>query len=144
MKYLKTFEEFVNEGKIQTQETITHEVEFDISQEIWEPGYTSEKDFAEHIVAELGLKSGYIDFGRRIAEIKGTITGGHKLEVEQDGEYDMYGGPYNPKMEKPYVRVNGKDIYRMVRKAFDSYGWGKEEVDITRVDIWGHVLNKVR
>jgi hypothetical protein len=55
----------------------------------------------------------------------------------------MYGGPYEPKMSKPIVLVNGKDVYEQVRKEFEYSGWldhDSNEVDVTRADIWGSLL----
>jgi hypothetical protein len=55
----------------------------------------------------------------------------------------MYGGPYEPKMSKPTILVNGKDMYEQVRKEFEDYGWigyGTDEIDVTRADIWGYLL----
>ena len=56
----------------------------------------------------------------------------------------MYGGPYDPKMNKPTIVIDGKDMYEQVRKCFKDYGSieGNEELDSTRIDIWSHLLRK--
>ena len=83
---------------------------------------------------------GGIEFGSSYFSVDGERVNGSTIEVYQDGEYDMYGGPYTPKMKKPIVRVNGQDIFDQVREAFSNYGWGDDMVDISRTDIWGHII----
>jgi hypothetical protein len=56
----------------------------------------------------------------------------------------MYGGPYEPKMEKPTIEFNKDNIYEQVRKCFEDYGWFDSETrefDVTRTDIWGHLIH---
>ena len=83
---------------------------------------------------------GGIEFDSSYFSVDGERVNGSTIEVYQEGEYDMYGGPYTPKMKKPIVRVNGQDIFDQVREAFDNYGWGDDMVDISRTDIWGYII----
>ncbi len=124
------------------KETIIGEIEYDISYLVSE-GFDSEEDAAECIVDELNLRSGGIYFSGDYFEITGTTRNNKHIIISQEGEFDMYGGQYEPKMSKPTIVLNGKDIYDQVRKCFDDYGWfdsETEELDVTRVDIWGYII----
>jgi hypothetical protein len=124
------------------KETIIGEIEYDISSSVNE-GFDSEEDHAECIGNELNLRSGEIFFGGKFFEVIGKTKNGKSIYISQDGEFDMYGGPYEPKMSKPTIALNGKDIYDQVRKCFDDYGWfdhETEELDVTRLDIWGYII----
>lgn len=147
MKIYTTINEFklnlVNEGIIKTEEIITHEIEYDIDESVWTDNYNSEEELAENIITDLELKTGYIDFSSSNFTVKGQTKSGLNIEISQSGEYDMYGGPYDPKMKKPVVKVNGHDIYNKIRNSFNDYGWTDGEVDISRTDIWNHVISTV-
>jgi hypothetical protein len=139
------FEAFIAEGsgKIEKRHKIvvTSSVKFYIDDSLWSDNYGSDKELAEMIVSDLNLKDGDIDFERNYISIEGKTLEGKSISIYQDGEFDMYGGPYTPKMKKPKVVYDGKDIYSSVRRSFDSYGWErKEEVDISRTDIWGALI----
>lgn len=126
------------------KETVIGEVSYDISPSVSE-GFDSEKIQAEFIAHELNLKSGEIYFDGAHFEVIGITKKGQHITIVQDGEFDMYGGPYDPKMNKPTVLVNGKDIYEQVRKEFEDYGWFDlitHELDVTRIDIWSYILGK--
>ncbi len=141
MKYIKTLEDFINESKIIKTETITHEIDVNIDRQfISDGGWKSEQDMAETISSDVSLKSGSIDFESDYFEIKGITMAGNKLEVSQSGEFDMYGGPYDPKLKKPTVKLNDKDIYSQVKREFDKDGWDSKEVDMSRTDIWGSII----
>ena len=142
MKNLRTFEQFVNEGVIKTKETIVvnHEITFDIAKSIWSDNYSSEKELAENIIADLSLKTGDIEFGVSYFEVNGETTSGVKISVTQTGEYDMYGGPYEPKMKEPKITLDGKDIVPAVKKEFVKYGWDSPMIDISRTDIWSNLV----
>lgn len=121
---------------------IFSEVEYDISSSVNE-GFDSISEQAECFVDDLNLKSGEIYFDGEEFYIEGTTKQGKYITVTQIGEFDMYGGPYLPKMKKPIIKVNDEDIYEQVRKCFFDYGWFDsegDELDITRTDIWGHLL----
>lgn len=132
-------------NKIQVKEikeTIIGEVEYDISSLVSEE-FNSIKEHAEYIIHGLNLRSGEIYFSGDYFEVTGTTKNNKHITISQDGEFDMYGGPYEPKMEKPTIVLNGKDIYDQVRKCFDDYGWfdsETEELDVTRIDIWGNIV----
>jgi hypothetical protein len=118
---------------------VEKEITYDICESILDSNY-SEQELAEQIINDLGLIDGGIEFDDNYFSVDGERKNGSVIEVYQEGEYDMYGGPYTPKMRKPIVRVNGRDIFDQVREAFDNYGWGDDMVDISRTDIWGYVI----
>lgn len=118
---------------------IEKKITYDICESLLE-NYESEQELAKHLVDDLGLVSGEIEFSSNYFSVNGERVNGSVLEIYQDGEYDMYGGPYLPKMKKPIVRVNGQDIFDRVRDAFNDYGWGSDMIDISRTDIWGHII----
>jgi uncharacterized protein with PhoU and TrkA domain len=123
------------------KETIS-EVEYDIASSVNE-GFDSVEEQAEMIVDDLSLKNGEIYFDEDEFNIEGITKQGKHIIVIQNGEFDMYGGPYEPKMRKPIIEIEGEDIYKQVRKCFEDYGWFDSEVrefDVTRTDIWGHLV----
>ncbi len=137
MKHLQLFEEFINEGVLKQG---SDEVEYDIDRSVWIDNYGSEKELAETIRKDLKLKKGYIEFSGSFFEVKGETIGGNTLFVEQSGEYDKYGGPYEPIMKNPTVKLNDKDILSSIKKEFNKYGWDSPMIDISRTDIWGDVV----
>ena len=65
------------------------------------------------------------------------------MYLNQKGEYNMYGGPYSPKMGKFKTTLDGKNMNGKVGGSFKSYGWGGSkgdmgDPDIGRTDIYGH------
>ena len=124
---------------IKTKVVVEKEITYDICESILDSNY-SEQELAEQIIDDLGLIDGGIEFDSKYFSVDGERVNGSTIEVYQEGEYDMYGGPYEPKMSKPIVRVNGRDIFDQVREAFDNYGWGDDMVDISRTDIWGYII----
>ena len=124
---------------IKVKVIVEKEITYDICESLLE-NYDSEQELAEQIINDLGLVSGGIEFDDNYFSVDGTRKNGSVIEAYQEGEYDMYGGPYTPKMRKPIIRVNGRDIFDQVREAFDNYGWGDDMVDISRTDIWGYVI----
>lgn len=132
----------INEGIIKKTETITveHEINYFIDGYFQNDTGMDEEEHAESIAADVSLKKGSINFDRDSFDIEGETQAGNMLYVSQDGEYDMYGGPYEPKMGKPRVQLNRKDIVPQVLKAFKQYGWDGNMIDISRTDIWGHIV----
>lgn len=147
MKHVKMFENFsedINEGKIAVQ-TVTY-INFDGSG--WnylapEGGYGSPMEMAQAIADDLNLASGDMTLSKRDFTVKGMTKKGQSVEISQSGEYDMYGGPYEPKMKKPVIKLDGRDIYSQVRSEFDKYGYTMEkgnEFDVLRTDIYSKVF----
>ena len=124
---------------IKTKVVVEKEITYDICESILDSNY-SEQELAEQIIDDLGLIDGGIEFDANYFSVDGERVNGSTIEVYQEGEYDMYGGPYTPKMSKPIIRVNGRDVFDQVREAFDNYGWGDDMVDISRTDIWGYII----
>jgi hypothetical protein len=132
----------MNVIKIKEIKEIISEVKYYIEPSISDC-YNSIEEHAEMIVDDLSLKSGEIDFYRDEFYIEGITKQEKHIIVTQNGEFNMYGGPYEPKMKKPIIEIDGKDIYEQVRKCFEDYGWFDSEVkefDVSRTDIWGHLV----
>jgi hypothetical protein len=133
----------MNVIKVKEIKEIISEVEYDIEDSVNE-GFDSIEEQAEMIVGDLSLKSGEIYFDGDEFFVEGTTTQGNHIKVIQNGEFDMYGGPYEPKMEKPTIEFNKDNIYEQVRKCFEDYGWFDSETrefDASRTDIWGHLIH---
>ena len=98
----------------------------------------SGEDFAYLIMKDLNLKSGEIIFEYRYFKVSGINKDGIKIEIEQDGEYDKYGGPYDPKMKLPTFTINSIDVYPFLRDYhLKYYNLDKNNhVDMTRSDIF--------
>jgi hypothetical protein len=133
----------MNVIKVKEIKEIISEVEYDIEDSVNE-GFDSIEEQAEMIVDDLSLKSGEIYFDGDEFFVEGTTTQGNHIKITQDGEFDMYGGPYSPKMKKPTIEFNKDNIYEQVRKCFEDYGWFNDEgdeIDASRTDIWGHLIH---
>jgi hypothetical protein len=129
--------------KVKEIKEIISEVEYDIEDSVNE-GFDSIEEQAEMIVGDLSLKSGEIYFDGDEFFVEGTTKQGNHIKVIQNGEFDMYGGPYSPKMKKPTIEFNKDNIYEQVRKCFEDYGWFNDEgdeIDASRTDIWGHLIH---
>ena len=87
--------------------------------------------------------------------VSGVTKSGKTIYVEQDGEFDMYGGPYDPKMKRPMIEVDGVDIVDSVLSHLDDlhgkpigFAARRGEVDNNNHDItanvedWGHLIDK--
>jgi hypothetical protein len=132
----------MNVIKVKEIKEIISEIEYDISSSVSEC-YDSVEELAKIIVSDLNLKSGEIYFDGDEFNVEGITKQEKHITVIQNGEFDMYGGPYEPKMKKPTIEIDGKDIYEQVRKCFEDYGWFDSEVrefDVSRTDIWGHLV----
>jgi hypothetical protein len=144
MKNLRTFDQFINEGEGQLKnvEVIqkTHVIQYYVDSSLLSDHGMSDQEWAETVAADVSLQDGDIHFEKGSFEISGNTKGGNSLLVMQDGEYDMYGGPYEPKMKTPKITLNGKNILPQVIKAFKSYGWDGKTIDISRTDIWGNAV----
>jgi hypothetical protein len=133
----------MNVIKVKEIKEIISEVEYDIEDSVNE-GFDSIEEQAEMIVGDLSLKSGEIYFDGDEFFVEGTTKQGNHIKVIQNGEFDMYGGPYSPKMKKPTIEFNKDNIYEQVRKCFENYGWFNDEgdeIDASRTDIWGHLIH---
>jgi hypothetical protein len=147
MNYVKTYEGFsenLNEGKIAVQ-TVTY-INFDGSG--WnylasEGGFGSGSEMAETIAHDLNLASGDMYLSRKEFTVKGMTKSGKSVEIKQEGEYDMYGGPYSPKMKKPTIKLDGRDIYSQVLKAVKDNGYEVEsgnDLDVLRTDMYSNIF----
>lgn len=111
-------------------------------------GYESPKDLAEDLASNLNLSEGDLYWSSDRFTARGTLTNGKKLFIGQYGEYSMYGGPYEPKMKKPEIEVDGKEfpvslITKTLKDAGYEIGWSGSHnfPDLpTMSREWGHLL----
>lgn len=100
------------------------------------------EDWVKFVVYYLDIKSGTIYFVNNHLNISVINSKGHHLFVQQDGEFNMYGGPYKPSFKQPTILLDGKDKLSEAQAAFDEYDWTMDTVDLQRIDIWAFkVLN---
>ena len=148
MKDLNTFEDFLNEGQLneasfEVTYTVTNRVRYSGEQlrtQAQDMG-DSPEDVAQMMASDVGLVKGEIEWTGESLEIKGENEKGQTILIEQDGEYNMYGGPYSPKMGKPTAKLGGKNVVPQIMKQFKSYGWDGDP-DLGRTDIYGVVFRK--
>ncbi len=117
---------------------------------------------AESIIKELGLDGGYLHYGRKTFQVKGARMSkadwrdlklnqildqedpvGKVLEIYQTGEFDLYGGPYDPKMNRGQVIYDGEDITDQVEERIKKI-WGNirgNHYDLSQVDNWADILD---
>jgi hypothetical protein len=102
----------------------------------------SEQGYAQMVAADLGLVKGVMTWNGKEFAISGYNKEGMPISIYQKGEYDMYGGPYSPKMDKPRsLTLGGRNMIGAVQKAFKSYGWDGD-IDLARTDIYGYTFTK--
>ena len=103
----------------------------------------SEESIANMMAFDLGLVDGSIIWNNDEFTVMGKNSSGSEIYLNQKGEYNMYGGPYSPKMGKFKATLDGKNMNGKVGGSFKSYGWGGKkgdmgDPDIGRTDIYGH------
>ncbi len=89
-------------------------------------GFNSAEDYADYIATNLNLASGEMVMERRYFEVVGTLNNGKRIVIKQSGEFDMYGGPYLPKMQKPTILIDGEDFYEAAKYDVENLGIGIE------------------
>ena len=149
MKDLNTFEGFVNggqlnEGKFEVSYTVTSPVTYEgeMWREMADNAGDSEQGYAQMVAADIGLVKGSMKWTGKSFSIIGTNEKGETILINQMGEYNMYGGPYSPKMDKPkQLTLGGRNMIGAVQKAFKSYGWDGD-IDLARTDIYGAAFTK--
>jgi len=108
------------------------------------------EDIVEGMVNFMNLVKGEIFIDEEEFVVSGVTRGGNIIYIEQPGEYNMYGGPYDPKMERPEVTINGKDrvdfivsyISEETGEEYSTSLGSKKYPDFMRVDIYGALLDK--
>ena len=131
-----------------------HKVELDINV-TWDihPIVTCDmdpSDVAECFIDNLDLHEAHIDFDRHGFSIDGKDIHGRQIAISQSGEFDMYGGPYTPKMQKGTIMIDGKDYFDEVNAyLLKEYGDNPQEgmpslnaewEDIARIDLYYHLI----
>jgi len=104
-------------------------------------------DVAECIISCLDLHEAHIDFDKHGISIDGKDIHGRQIAISQSGEFDMYGGPYTPKMEKGTIMIDGKDYFDEINAyLLEEYGdkgtpsLNAEYEDIARIDLYYHMI----
>ncbi len=148
MKHIKTLDQFVNENLNEATFDITYTVTNKINyngpmfqSQADDAGETAH-DIAQMMAYDVGLVKGSLTWDDDELTISGSNKDGQTIYINQKGEYNMYGGPYTPKMGKPTAKLAGKNVLPAVKKAFKSYGGWEEGEDLGRTDIYGYVFNK--
>ena len=141
----KVNEDIVNEGYTTVKYEATGQVYYDgpMFKEQAQNAGESEETIANMMAHDLGLVDGSIIWNNDEFTVMGKNSSGSEIYLNQKGEYNMYGGPYSPKMGKFKTTLDGKNMNGKVGGSFKSYGWvGKKgdmgDADIGRTDIYGH------
>ena len=137
-------EQLITEGKFEVTYSTTSKVEYTGSmwKEYADNSGDSEQGYAQMVAADLGLVKGVMTWNGKEFAISGYNKEGMPISIYQKGEYDMYGGPYSPKMDKPKsLTLGGRNMIGAVQKSFKSYGWDGD-IDLARTDIYGYTFTK--
>jgi hypothetical protein len=123
-------------------------IEFDGEFFNWhdEFGFKSPREFADFIAENVKMKEGFILYEKNYFELDGTLENGKTLFIAQGGEYDMYGGPYDPKMKEPDIKLDGKDFpLSIIEQIFEEEGWKIESgnfPDMSSTSVYGWIFSK--
>ena len=149
MKHLKTLEQHINESQLNEASfdvsyTVNNKVNYNgpMFQYQADDMGDSAQDVAQMMASDVGLVKGSLTWNNDELTISGSNKDGQTIYINQKGEYNMYGGPYTPKMGKFKALLGGKNVTPAVKKAFKSYGGWEEGEDLGRTDIYGYVFNK--
>ena len=136
-------EQLITEGKFEVTYSTTSKVEYTGSmwKEYADNSGDSEQGYAQMVASDLGLVKGVMTWNGKEFAISGYNKEGMPISIYQKGEYDMYGGPYSPKMGKISATKAGRNMIAVIKKAFKSYGWDGDP-DVSRTDIYGHAFSK--
>jgi hypothetical protein len=146
---LKNFQDFLNENYkplgLGEPKELSPGIFYDGDWEYFakETGLSVEELVESH-VEQLGLVSGELFQEKQEFAISGVTKNGNVIFIEQYGEYDMYGGPYSPKMEKPTIKINGVDLdIKAIEEEFKKEGidWNRFP-DMTLTYAYGYIMNK--
>jgi len=127
------------------QELITHKrgvISADISVNLDSFDITP-KEVIDDIISDLKLVNGTISFSKDTFEIDGVTKYGQKIYVFQTGDFDCYGGPIDPEMDVPIVKLDNNNIINDVEKKYKEFGLdinNLNQIDIGRTDIWGCLI----
>ena len=136
-------EQLITEGKFEVTYSVTSKVSYDGEQfdtQAQDMGDNAQ-DVAQMMASDIGLVKGSMKWSGSELNFSGSNVKGMPILIQQTGEYNMYGGPYTPKMGKPKATLGGRNMIGAITKAFKSYGWDGD-VDMGRTDIYGYVFTK--
>ena len=154
MKNLKSLNDFnvneskLNEGAFPTSYTVYAKGKVTYTGSMFKSQATdmgtSEREVAETMAGDLGLVNGTMSWTDNELNIQGEDKDGKEIIIQQKGEYNMYGGPYSPKMQKFNVSLGKGPMTGPIMKAFKQYGWDVKDSggypDLARTDIYGHLF----
>ena len=106
-----------------------------------------EKDIAEEMANDMSIIKGSMKWTDDLFLVNGYTEAGLPVYVKQEGEFNKYGGPYEPKMYKWIVEIKHRWMEDAVMQAYKAYGWdftSGNKLDITRTDIWGHIVKEFK
>jgi hypothetical protein len=134
MKYLKKREEFLNESL----ENISYDIDGSMESTIEGDWGMEIEEWVDMTADDFGIVKGFILYHSREFKLDGYDEKGDHIYVHQKGEYNMFGGPYDPKMEIPEIKINGLDVYPIVKQSFidDGYLEGDNEIVASRSDLY--------
>ena len=136
-------EQLITEGKFEVTYSVTSRVTYE--GEMWKEyadnSGDSEQGYAQMVASDIGLVKGNMKWTGKDFSVIGTNKDGESIVINQTGEYNMYGGPYSPKMGKISATKGGKNMIAVIKKAFKSYGWDGDP-DVSRTDIYGAAFTK--
>jgi len=162
---IKNFEGFLNESNYRdlhlgAPQELTPGITYELSPEIVsdiedESGDGSSVRWVKDLCRSLKLKNAQIYFDTDEFLVSGVTLSGNVIYIEQRGEYNMYGGPYSPKMERPKIEINSTDYTDTILKAIADYHgdtldskmmtseFGKPNYyDVGHVEPYGHLMDK--
>ncbi len=102
------------------------------------------EEIIDFIVHETGLDNGEIYVSEDEFLLSGIVKSGKNLYIEQTGEFDKYGGPYDPPFDKPKILIDGKDRSDFIIDEIREPGGGEGNYpDVSQIlNEWAYLINK--
>lgn len=108
---------YVGKAKITTKVKITGDHWDYIDEEYDEADYV-----IKEMLKETDALFGQINWDSRYLEIDIIDIKGRKILLQQNGEWDMYGGPYSPKFKTPTLEIDGENYTSELREFLEETG----------------------
>jgi hypothetical protein len=108
-------------------------------------GFETPRELADDLASNLKMKDGKLWWTGSEFTAEGTLENGSALSISQHGEYNMYGGPYDPEMHQPDVTLNGREFpLSLIIEALDKAGIEISSGNFPDLPTlsreWGHLL----